>query len=504
MKRYQVIGFFLGILLFGVMLLVPRPEGMSPEAQRAAAVTLLMATWWITEAIPIYANGLTPMVLFPLLGVLDSEATARSYGDDIIILLVGGFFIAKSIETNDLHKRIALLTISRLGTSRRRIVLSFMIASAGLSMWIANISVALMMLPIGMAIIAKSKSFASGPEEERFALAVMLGIAYASSVGGTGTLIGTTPNLIFVGILDSLYPEGPGFSFLQWMLVGVPLVIIFIPIMWVYLCWLHGIKGDFPGSRQVIETELHALGPITTAERRVLLLATLTALGWIFRRDIPLNVFTIPGWSSLLGIEEYVHDATVAIAAALLLFVIPNGRAPQDSPTSNGRLLDWAAAHTVPWGVILIVGGGYAIGTAFVETGLADWLGEELTFIGSLPLLLLILSVVLFTTFVTEVNSNTATATIFLPIMATIAAASNVHPYLLMLPTAFACTFGFMLPSGTGPNAVVFASGEVTLPKMAYAGFWLDLLGVIVLTAVMYLFAIPLLGLADGPPSWAQ
>lgn len=504
MKRYQIIGFFLGLFLFAVMLAIPAPPGMSPEAQRAAAVTLLMATWWITEAIPIYANGLTPMVLFPMLGILDSASTASNYGKNMILLLVGGFFIAKSIETNELHKRIALLTISRLGTSRRRIVLSFMIASAGLSMWIANISTALMMLPIGLAIINKGKVPGSGRDEERFALAVMLGIAYASSVGGTGTLIGTTPNLIFVGILDGLYPNAPEFSFFQWMVMGVPLVIVFVPIIWIYLCWLYGIRGNLPGSAEIIETELRELGPITKAERRVVWVATFTALGWIFRSDINLNVVTIPGWSPLLGVDAYVHDATVAIAAGLLLFMIPNGRSRTESPTSNGRLLDWSAATTVPWGVILIVGGGYAIADGFATTGLADWLGDELTFIGALPVFFIVLIVVALMTFVTEINSNTATATIFLPILAAMAVASDAHPYLLMLPAAIACSFAFMLPSATGPNAVVFASGEVTIPKMASTGFLLNLIGVMVLTTFMYLVVVPLFGLSGGTPAWAQ
>lgn len=475
-----------GALAFGLILLLPTPDGMTPMAQRAAAVTVLMAIWWMTEAIPIAATAFVPAALFPLLGILDAKATAANYGHNYVLMFLAGFFIARAFEVHQLHRRIALTLIHRIGSSRRRIVLSFMIATALLSMWIANVAVTLLMLPIGMAVAARDDG-----KGGRFGLALMLAIAYSASIGGTGSLVGTPPNMVFVGMVKTMYPQAPDVSFVDWMEIGVPFVLIMLPITWFFLTRLFGVSGSFSGSDEVISSELDTLGPMQPGERRVLTVFVCTGLGWVFR-DV---------WAQSLGVDHLVHDATVAVAAALTLFMLPSGG---NVPGMKGtRLLSWEQAQTVPWGVAMIVGGGYAIAKGFATTGLATWLGEVLAPVGALPLPVIVLLVVLFMTFITEINSNTATASIFLPVLATMAAAGHTHPFLLMIPATFACSCAFMLPSGTGPNAVIFGSGLVSIPEMSRAGVRMNFISVAVLSLVMVLFAIPLLGISDTPPAWA-
>ena len=313
----------------------------------------------------------------------------------------------------------------------------------------------------------------------------MLAIAYSASIGGTGSLVGTPPNMVFVGMVQTMYPEAPAVTFVDWMEIGVPFVLVMLPITWLFLTRTFGVKGSFTGSDDVITTELEALGPMQPGEKRVLGIFVCTGLGWIFR-DV---------WATSLGVDHLVHDATVAVLAALMLFILPSGK--------GTRLLDWEQAQTVPWGVAIIVGGGYAIAKGFATTGLATWLGQVLAPIGALPLAAIVLLVVLFMTFITEINSNTATASIFLPVLATMAVAGHMHPFLLMIPATFACSCAFMLPSGTGPNAVIFGSGHVTIPQMSRAGLRMNFISVAVLSLVMVLFAIPLLGISGTPPSWA-
>lgn len=495
MPNTKTLGLFAGILVFIILALLPEPEGLSPQGKYAAATAILMTIWWISEAIPIYATAFVPLAVYPLFGILPAEETAANYGHNYVLMLLGGFFIAKAIEVQNLHKRIALVIIKRLGTSRPRIMLSFMIATAFLSMWIANVAVALLMLPIALAIVDKEESETVGMSS--FGLALMLSIAYASSVGGTATLIGTPPNLVFTGIVEKLFPNAPQIDFFTWMRIGIPIVIVFIPVVWIYMVRYFKISGSFSGSQEIIDTELEAMGNMSKAERRVLIIFILTALGWIFRRDFNFGELVIPGWSTLLGVSEYVHDSTVAIVAALLLFLIPaNDR--------GKRLLDWESASSVPWGVVMIVGGGYAIAESFAATGLAVWIGEKLSFISQYPTLLVLVCVVGLMIFITEINSNTATANIFLPVLATMAVAGGTNPLLLMIPATFACSFAFMLPSGTGTNTVIFASNRVTIPQMARCGLWLNFISIILLTIILYFVVIPILSLEQGVPAWVN
>jgi len=490
MTTSKQIGFWSGIIILLALILLPAPEGMKPEALRALGVALLMAIWWITECIPIYATAFVPIALFPLLGILDANTTTENYGHNYVLMLLGGFFLAKSIELSGLHKRVALYIISKLGTSRKRIILSFMIATAFLSMWIANVAVVLLMLPIALAIIDKEEE--NEERNPKFGLALMLAIAYAASVGGTGSLIGTPPNMVFAGVFAKTFPEYPEIDFLEWMKLGTPIVIIILPIIWFYVTKYFKIHGHFAGSKEIIQSEIKAMGKLTTMEKRVFYVFVFTALGWIFRRDIELENFIIPGWSSLLGIKDMVHDSTVAIIAALLLFSIPSGKSKYSEPK---RLLDWDSASKVPWGVVMIVGGGYAIADSFNHTGLAEYLGSQLSFISEYPMLMILIIVITLMIFITEINSNTATANIFLPVLAAMAIAGNINPILIMVPATFACSFSFMLPSGTGTNAVIFGSNRVSIPEMAKCGFGLNLLCVILLTMLMYTYVLPILSL---------
>lgn len=494
MKNKKTIGLLFGIGIFLLIIFLPNPNGLSTQGKYAAATALLMTVWWISEAIPIYATAFVPLAVFPLLGVLPAAQTAANYGHNYVLMLLGGFFLAKAIEIQFLHKRIALLIIQKLGTSRQKIILSFMLATAFLSMWIANVAVTLLMLPIAIAIIDKEEK--ESGKHGYFGLALMLGIAYAASVGGTSTLIGTPPNLVFVGVYEKLFPQAPAIDFFTWMKIGIPVVLVFLPVTWWYISKFYKIKGDFSGSNEVIDEEMKVLGKMKPGEKKVLIIFVLTALGWVFRKDFEFGDTVISGWSSLLGVEDYVHDSTVAMVSAMLLFSLPSYK--------NGpRLLDWASASKVPWGVVMIVGGGYAIAESFSATGLAEWIGNGFSFISGLPLLLILVIVVGFMVFLTEINSNTATSNIFLPILGTMAIAGQINPLLLMVPATFACSFSFMLPSGTGVNTVIFGSERVSIPEMAKCGIGMNLLSVILLTILLYLLVIPILGISKELPPWA-
>ncbi|MDW7679313.1 MAG: SLC13 family permease [bacterium] len=335
----------------------------------------------------------------------------------------------------------------------------------------------------------------------RFQIALMLGIAYAASVGGIGTKIGTPPNIVFAAAVKTLFPEAPEIGFLQWMLLGIPLVILFIPVIWFVLTHItQPIRiRQLPGSKDVIAKQLKQLGPMQRGERLVLIIFIFTALAWIFRKNIELGTFTIPGWSNLLGVAASVNDATVAIFSALLLFAIPV------KLREKSFLLDWEWAVKIPWGILLLFGGGIALASGFQTTGLAAWVGSQLMLFSNVPLILMILITCLMLTFLTEVTSNTATATIFMPILAATALAIGIHPFLLMVPATISASCAFMLPVATPPNAIVFGAGCVTIPQMAKNGVLLNFIGVVIVTLIVYTIAIPAFGIMLGSlPEWIK
>ncbi|MCA1022241.1 SLC13 family permease [Halobacillus litoralis] len=475
----QKAGLILGPLLFVLTLLFLEADGLSSSAVAVLASTLWIATWWITEAVPIPATSLLPLVLFPITGGLDGGTTASSYGDNTIFLFMGGFLIALSMQKWNLHKRIALFIINAVGTSTEQIVLGFMVATGLLSAWISNTATAMMMVPIGMAVIYQASEQLKEQGESvdhsnfNFGKAVMLGVAYSASIGGLATLIGTPPNTIFKGIVEQTY--NIEISFAGWMAFGAPVSIIFIALAWFYLVKIaYPMKiKELPGGRKVINKERKELGAMSSEEKIVMTIFTLTAAAWISRSFF------------LAQMNENINDTMIAMTAAVLLFLIPSSNRKGD------YLLDWDTAKGLPWGILLLFGAGLAIASGFQETGLAEWIGTQLTVLDGVNLLVIIVIVTAMVIFLTEITSNTATATMMFPIMASLAGAISVHPYSLMIAAGMAASCAFMLPVATPPNAVVFGSGYLRIPDMAKAGFLLNIAAVVLITLAIY-FYLPL------------
>lgn len=468
--RRQRIGLWLGPGLFVLMLLLPVPQGMPPEGMKVAAVTLLMAVFWICESIPIPATALFPIALFPLLGVMPTAKVTASYANHLIYLFMGGFLIAMAIERWGLHRRIALHTVRIVGVTPRRVILGFMLATAFLSCWISNTATAMLMVTIGMAML--HQLYGGGVDESdsgqapptNFGVALMLGIAYAASIGGVATLIGTPPNAILAGVVEKQYGYSIGFA--EWMLFAAPLSMIMLLLTWLFLTRI-AFRNDMqtlPGGRGVIREQLAALGPMSTQEKRVLVVFLLVVAAWLFR-----GLLDVPALSE-------VTDSSVAILGALLLFVIP-------ADWKRGQfLLDWRTAVRIPWDIIILFGGGFALAAGFGASGLTEWLGQQLTLLQGVALVVMVLAVVLTVIFLTEVTSNTATASLLLPVMAGFALAAELPPLALMAAVALSASYAFMLPVATPPNAIVFASRQVTIPQMARAGIWLNILGAALIT----------------------
>ncbi|MGE0682825.1 MAG: DASS family sodium-coupled anion symporter [Candidatus Binatia bacterium] len=500
-ERRQAIGLFAGLALFLLLLLFPAPSGMEATAWRVTAATVLIGVWWVTEAIHPTVTALLPLVLFPLLHILTPQEVSAVYADHVIFLFMGGFLIALAMEKWNLHRRIALQILSRVGTSPHALTLGFMGTTAAISMWVSNTATTMIMLPIATAILAHADSQGYNTKKG-FGTALLLMVAYGASIGGVGTPVGTPPNVIFVGAFTKLFPAAQPIVFSQWLLFGLPTVIVLIVVTWAYLAFIVfpfstvGWQAD----SHFLQERLQALGPMSSQEKKVLAVAATTAFLWIFREDLPFGGITIPGWKHLLPPAVTIQDSTVAMAMALLLFLIPADR------QAGVFLMDWETAERIPWGVLILLGGGLALAEAVEKSGLAVWLGSQLSSLGSLSTLSGIFLVTLLTAGVTEFASNTATITLMLPVLAATAKAMQVDPLLLMIPATFAASVcNFMLPSATGPNAIVFSTGHVTIPQMVKAGIGLDLLGAVVLTLLIYLFGIPIFGImTDSFPLWAK
>lgn len=478
MPSRQRIGRLLGPALFAGLLLAPAPEAMTPEALRVAAVAALMATWWITEAIPIPATALLPIGLFPLLGVMPSAQVTPAYANHLIYLFMGGFLIAVTIERWGLHRRIALHTIRLVGTTPERVVLGFMLATALLSAWISNTATAMMMVTIGTAVLQQLGIAGEGRTagESPFGTSLMLAIAYSASIGGVATLVGTPPNAILAGVLERYYGITIGFA--EWMLFGVPVAVVMLLITWLYLTRIafRAELRTLPFGREALRSELARLGPIGRAERRVLAVFLLVVAGWLLRGLIHAPAF------------EGVADSSIAMLGALLLFLIPAGDG------RGGPLLDWATAARIPWDIILLFGGGFALASGFAESGLTGWLGGRLEGLSGAGTLVIVLGATLLVIFLTEVTSNTATASLLIPAVGGFALAAQLPPLYVMAPVTLAASFAFMLPVATPPNAIVFSSRQVSIPQMARTGLWLNLIGTLVITAATLLLLPWVLG----------
>ncbi len=496
----QKVGLFLGPFLSLVLLQLNLSPG-NPLATRLAAVAILMAVWWITEAIPLFATALLPLVLFPLLGISSGRETAPIYVNSTIFLFLGGFMIALTMEKWNLHRRIALVIIRAIGGGPERIVLGFMVASASLSMWISNTATAVMMMPIGMAIILQMEEEFGRERTHQFSVALMLGIAYACSVGGIATLVGTPPNLSFARIFEITFPQAPPIEFGRWILVGLPITLVLLAIVWVLLTRVFfRVPSDVKVDRAIVDAEYEKLGPTRFEEKAVLVVFALTALLWVFRKRLEFGLLSIPGWSELLPYPDLIDDGTVAIAMAMMMFFIPTRSEGADTPAVMGP----DVIPRLPWGIVLLFGGGFALARGFQVSGLSVLIGDQFSGLAGAPPFLMVLLICLCLTFLTELTSNVATTEMILPILAAVAVAMRVNPLMLMVPATLSASCAFMMPVATPPNAIIFGSGRVRVPEMARAGVFLNLVGVVVIATLFYLIGTAVFGIEAGVlPEWA-
>jgi len=469
----QRIGLFLGPILFTLILLFFHPSGLSDSANAVLATAIWIAIWWITEAIPIAVTALLPIVLFPLSGGMDLSQTTSSYGHKYVFLYIGGFIIALAIEKWKLHRRIALTIIKIVGTSVTNIILGFMIATAFLSMWISNTATAVMILPVGMAIVTHLKDDPNTIKNENviFGKALMLSIAYSASIGGMATLIGTPPNLVFAGVVKQAYNIEISFS--KWFMFGFPISIVLLFICWVYLT-RFAFKFEqkkFPGGIQEIKKQLKDLGKISYEEKTVFYVFLLTAFAWI-TRSFFIKKF-IPD----------IDDTIIAVLFAISLFLLP-------AKKKGVKIMTWEDAVKLPWGIVLLFGGGMALALGFESSGLAVWIGGQMKALGTLPLILLLLFLITAVNFLTEITSNLATTAMLLPVLVSLANAIDVNPYLLLVGATLAASCAFMLPVATPPNAVVFGSGYLKIGDMVKKGIWLNIISIILITLIVY-FILP-------------
>jgi sodium-dependent dicarboxylate transporter 2/3/5 len=480
------LGLVAGPAAAAALYLGPVLSAERPLLNAMAAVAALMAIWWLTEALPLAATALAPLVLFPLFKIPPGNAIALEYASPIIFLFLGGFLLALAIEDSGVHRRIALLIIAAMGDNPRRLVLGFMIATAGLSMWLSNTATTMMMLPIAASVLAQADARASDPRRTRaFGAALMLAVAYSASIGGMGTLVGTPPNVSFLAIFRVYYPAQPPITFLGWMTLGVPFAALMLLAAWLLLTRvLHPVGGEpLLGGGQVVRAQLRELGPIAAPEVRMLLLFAATAALWILRE--PVRGVGWAPWLDLARLSDgtrLVDDGTVAMAAALLCFILPSGR-------DDGRpLLEWESTRRLPWGIVLLFGGGMALAEGLHATGLDQYLGERLAGqLAGLPRLAMAALVATGMTFLTELTSNLASVNMFLPILASTSNELDLPPLLLMIPATLAASCAFMLPVATPPNAIVYGSGRIRMADMLRAGLWLNLIGVALIVLLVCL-----------------
>ncbi|MEM9689855.1 MAG: DASS family sodium-coupled anion symporter [Pseudomonadota bacterium] len=467
---YQKVGLVLGPAVAVLMLLLGAPEGLEPAAWRVAALGVWMAIWWATEAAPIAVTALLPVVMFPVLGIASVKQASGGYFNATVMLFLGGFILAFAIQRWGLHRRIALTVLAYAGKNGRSLIGSFMLVAALLSMWMMNTSTTMMLLPIAVSIITvihQSVKDLSDKARDDFQCALLLGVAYGATIGGMSTLVGTAPNALFAGFMRDNFEVQVDFA--SWMMVGVPLSVTLLPLCWLLLTRV-AFSVDFRMPQAAI-SELHQmreeLGPMTVPEKRVAVVFSLVAVSWMTR---PL-LLQVPG----LGMLE---DAMIAIGGAIILFLLPSG------DKSDPVLLRWRYAEQLPWGVLILFGGGLTLASAVNSSGLALWLGNNLQALTELPLPILIAATATMIIFLTELTSNLTTTTTFLPVVAAVAVSAGIDPILLTAAITMAASCAFMLPVATPPNAIVFGSGLLTIPKMAKAGFLLNLVGIVVVSTV--------------------
>lgn len=494
---YRILGIVLAVLVY---FLVPGAE--YPQAPGMAAIVTLMGVWWILEAAPIPVTSLLPLVLFPLFGISDMATAGAFYGKSTIFLFLGGFILALGLQETGLHKRIALGIVGAIGSAPRRLVLGFMVATWFLSMWISNTATVMVMLPIALSIVEQTGGTDADPKRMRnFAIALMLGIAYAADMGGMATQIGTPPNIVFKEVFQSSFPDAPEFGFLSWMSFGLPLSIIFVFSGWLLMTRVVFRLGrtSLMGGSEVIRQQRIALGPMRQDEIIAGSVFALVALLWMTGSDLKLGEDqTIPGWRSFWEIPQ-VKDEAVAIGGAILLFMFPSKDRPGHS------LMTWQTARKLPWGILLLFGGGFAIAGGFSSSGLSLMVGSSFAALEGLPPVILVILVCVILTFLTEITSNTATTNVVLPILAQASVSMGIDPRILMIPATFSASCAFMMPVASPTQAIVFGSGYVPIKQMIRAGIWFNILGIIIVTIMFFLLGSTVWDIEWSTlPDWAK
>ncbi len=498
--RYGV--FIIAPILFLYLVFFVELDPDNPIITYTLAVALLMAFWWVAEIIPLAVTSLLPIVLFPVLGVMNGKVVASNYFNDIIFLFLGGFLFALAMQKWDLHRRIALKLLLIVGNSPAKIMLGFMLGTAFLSMWISNTATTMLMVPILISIILKLEEVNPKENIQHFSTGLLLSVAYSASIGGIATLVGTPPNLSFARIFTIYFPNAPDISFASWFFYAFPIVVILFTLTFGYL-YLVFVKNDAKEwvtiDSSTIKNEYLKLGPWIIEQKILAVLFILLAVLWFTRADIDLGSFTLRGWSNLFNNPKFLNDGTVAITIGIILFLIPSKK------KKGTFIMDWKTAEKIPWEIILLFGGGFALASGFKESGLSQWFGDQLIWLKDVHPFIIILAVTLLITFLTELTSNVATVETFLPVLAGLAMSVELNPLLFMLPATIAASLAFMLPSATAPNAIIFGTKRLHVIDMSKTGFVLNIIGIIIVTLATYYIAtfIFKIGL-DINPEWAK
>jgi len=500
-KWVKLTGFVLGLVSFFVILLFVNLNPKKPAATATLAVATLMAVWWVFEVIPLAITALLPVFLYPILGIMNGKAVSSVYFNDIIFLFLGGFIVALAMQRWNLHRRIALRILMFTGTSPAKILLGFMLATAFLSMWISNTATTMMMIPILLSIIEELSGSMDKRSADRFTVGLLLGVAYSASISGISTLVGTPPNPMFTKVFAIMFPKGPEISFATWFIFAFPLAVIIFVVAWVYLYALYKPGKDSMKAidqRSFIE-QFHLLGKPGFEEKIVMIDFVLMAVLWMTRSNISIGQFSFHGWSNLFAHPNYFNDGTVAIFMASLLYFVPS------KTTGTSFIMNWEFSKRLPWGIVLLFGGGFALAIGFKDSGLSEWFGQSLSFFKDTHPLILIFMVSFIMMMLTELTSNTATTQILLPILAALAVSLKINPIFLMIPATISASMAFMLPVATPPNAIVFSSNKLTVAQMAKTGIVLNLVSAVVITLFVYYYAPIIFHLKMGSfPLWAQ
>lgn len=495
----NITGFIIGPLVFFLILFFVDLEPGKPEVTYTLAIAFLMAVWWITEIIPLSVTSLLPVVLFPALGVMNGKDVSSTYFNHVIFLFAGGFLVALAMEKWNLHKRIAIKILLLTGTSPLWLLFGFMLASAFLSMWISNTATVMMMLPIILSIISQFEEHIGKKEVSGFSIAILLGVAYAASIGGIATLVGTPPNPILVQVMLIMFPDSPDINFFDWFIYALPITLIMFVFVWLFLFFIFKPKTSWQAlDKNTFRKQYSELGKISFEEKIILIDFIVLVLLWLTRSGLKTGNANIPGWGNLFSHPEYLNDGTVAIAMSLILFLIP-------SKNQKGkRIIERRMIGKLPWGILLLFGGGFALASGFKVSGLSEWFGYQLAGAAGQPHIVMVFVVAIGMTFLTELTSNTATTQLILPILAGLSVSLNVHPLLLMLPATMSASMAFMLPVATPPNAIVFSSRKISIGTMARTGFILNIVGAIVITLITYYWGTLVFGFETGNlPLWA-